>query len=85
MNKIVLLSVVFGLTSCALFKEKPAVEKLVYVTAPLYAPPHSVLPTLSSQELQCLTPTVKQKILDRDRLLHNDRDALEIIIRSTQK
>ncbi len=85
MKKFVLLFVVLGLAGCALFKEKPAVEKVVYVTAPLYAPPHSVLPKLSSQELQCLTPEVKQKILDRDRLLHNDRDALEIIIQSTQK
>lgn len=73
------------LSGCALFQEKPPVEKVVYVSTPLSAPPHSVLPILNSKDLQCLSPDVKQKLLERDRLLHNDRDIYEAIIKSTKK
>jgi hypothetical protein len=82
--KYIILSYLL-LTGCALFQEKPLVEKVVYVKTPLSAPPHSELPTLNSKDLQCLSPEVKQKLLDRDRLLHNDRDVYEAIINSTKK
>lgn len=87
MNKVILVFGTLMLTSCSIFvkEQPPAVEKVVYVTTPIYAPPHSKLPTLNSQELMCLTPAVKQKLLERDQLLHYDRDVYEAIIKSTQK
>lgn len=83
LTTFIILSIL--LSGCALFKEKPPIEKIVYVTSPIYAPEPSVLPKLKAADFQCLSLEVKQKLLERDKLLHKDRDIYKAIIESTQK
>lgn len=88
-QKLTIISlVVLGSTGCALFTKSPdptPVEKVVYVTNPLYAPSRPELPTWTGKDMECLAPDVKQKIRDRDTLRREYAEKLEVIIRSTQK
>lgn len=85
MKNIIVCLVLVGLIGCSAFKEKPPVEKVVYVTTPLQLPSRPTLPTWTASDMQCLSTEMKQKILDRDRLRKEYTDELEVIIKSTQK
>ena len=81
MKKIILLPII--LTGCSLFQKQDALEKIVYVTAPLYAPERPVLPTWTGDDMECLSEEVKDKIRDRDQMRKFYAEQLEAIINST--
>lgn len=80
-----LLLLVLLLSGCSLFsqEQKKPVEKLVYVTTPLYAPARPVLPTWNGDDMECLSEEMKDKIRDRDLLRKQYAEQLETIINST--
>lgn len=82
---LMMINLVLLGSGCALLQEKPPVEKVVYVTTPLYAPDRPNLPTWTGKDMECLTPEMKQNIRDRDTLRREYAEKLEIIIKSTQK
>lgn len=73
----------FILSGCAIFEKTPPVEKVIYKTAPLYAPARPVLPTWTGSDMECLSEDVKEKIRERDTLRKNYAEQLEVIINST--
>jgi PBP1b-binding outer membrane lipoprotein LpoB len=75
------------LSGCAIFEPKPptTVEKLIYVTVPLTLPERPTLPTFGAKDITCISPEIKQKLLDRDRLRSEYAKELETIILSTTK
>lgn len=81
MKKIILLSLF--LTGCSLFQKSDNLEKIVYVTAPLYAPERPVLPTWTGDDMSCLSEEMKDKIRDRDQMRKFYAEQLEVIINST--
>lgn len=54
-----------------------------YVTAPLPLPPRPELPTLTGNQLQCLSDEAYKAIVRRDRLRREYAEQLEAVIRST--
>ena len=87
MRMYVILGGVLLLSGCSMFDSKPptAVEKLVYVTVPLTLPERPTLPTFGGKDITCISPEIKQKLLDRDRIRSEYAKELEIIILSTTK
>lgn len=85
MKYFIMCLTMFSLVGCAMFKEKPLVEKVVYVTTPIQLPARPTLPTWKATDMQCLSVEMKQKILDRDRIRKEYIDELETIIKSTHK
>jgi hypothetical protein len=71
------------LSSCGLIKEKPPVEKLVYVTTPLPLPSRPILPTWSGSDMQCLSDETKVKVRNRDLFRKQYAEMLEEIIKTT--
>lgn len=56
------------------------VERVKYVTMPLYHEPRPVLPRVSAKELECLSKETYQKLFDRQRLIMDYTVILETII-----
>jgi hypothetical protein len=83
MLRIIMISLI--LTGCSFLKEKPPVEKIMYVTTPLSLPPRPTLPTWKMSELECVKPEVKEKIKERDLKRRQYAEELEVVIKSTQK
>jgi hypothetical protein len=83
MNKKIILTSLLLLSGCSLFQEKKPVDKLVYVTTPLYAPARPTLPTWKGDDMECLSDEMKDKIRDRDLLRKQYAEQLETIINST--
>lgn len=81
MKKIILLSLF--LTGCSLFQKSDNLEKIVYVTTPLYVPERPVLPTWTGDDMSCLSEEMKDKIRDRDQMRKFYAEQLEVIINST--
>lgn len=81
MKKLMLLSIL--LTGCSLFQKSDNLEKIVYVTAPLYGPERPVLPTWTGDDMSCLSEEMKDKIRDRDQMRKFYAEQLEVIINST--
>jgi hypothetical protein len=84
MNKLIILSFVL-LSGCSLLAEKPAAEKVVYVTAPLQLPERPILPSWKGSDMECLSPEMKVKLRERDLGRKQYCEKLEVIIKSTQK
>lgn len=83
---ITLLGSLGSLTGCSLFEPKvKEVDKLVYVTTPLHRPNRPILPTLTLNDLECLTPDALQKLKEREVLRRQYAEELELIIDSTRK
>ena len=81
---LMISSLILAGNGCSLLKEKPPVEKLIYVTTPVELPgPRPELPTWTGKDMECLAPEVKQKIRDRDRLRREYAERLEVVIQST--
>jgi hypothetical protein len=83
--KYLIITTLILLSGCAIFQEKPAVEKVVYVSTPLTLPPRPVLPTFSYDDIGCLSDEIATKVADRDLMRKQYTEQLETIIRSTQK
>lgn len=79
---IVILLAAIGTMSCA--TTQPPVEKVIYTTTPLELPGRPTLPTWSASDVSCLSPELKQKMVDRERLRKEYINQLETIIKSTQ-
>ncbi len=84
MKKYIIIATLV-LSGCSLSPSKPSVDKLVYVSTPLYAPARPKLPTWGYDDISCLSQEMIQKILDRDTLRKEYIEQLEVIIKETQK
>lgn len=73
---------IFVTSGCSILTPTP-VEKLVYIRTPLVRPNRPILPTLNSDELECLSPNAKQKLYNRDLIRKHYAEDLESIIDST--
>ncbi|KMQ75342.1 hypothetical protein [Marinobacter subterrani] len=70
------LFLVVLLTGCT----TPAIE---YVTTPLPVPPRPELPSVSGEQLQCLSDETYTALVNRDRQRRDYAELLESIIQST--
>lgn len=86
MLMLMIHSLVLTGSGCSLIpKEKPPVEKIIYVTNPLPLPNRPILPTWSGKDMECLTPDIKQKVRERDTSRREYAESLETIIKSTHQ
>jgi hypothetical protein len=81
--KYILLIATLLVTGCVAVPPTPPVEKLVYVSTPLSLPERPTLPTWGYEDIECLSPEMIQKLVDRDIARVNYIEKLETIIRST--
>lgn len=82
------LAPIILISGCSLLQpapERPAVEKVVYVTTPLSLPERPILPTWKGSDMICLTPEMAVKVRERDLLRKQYAEKLETIIKATQK
>ena len=80
MNKFLLVFCVLFMVACTAV---PTADKIIYVTTPLQLPSRPTLPTWTSNDMECLTVDVKQKMLERERLRKNYIEQLEAVIQTT--
>lgn len=73
------------LSGCSVNIEKPPEVKTIYVTTPLELPRKPELIKVSSSDLECVTDSAKQKLLQRDAALKTYIQDLETVILSTRK
>lgn len=75
--KTINFSLILLLTACA---SEPIV---IYKQVELTRPSHPVLPKITRDELNCLSQSTYQKLYDRNRLLREYAQQLDVIIDST--
>lgn len=76
MVRCLAIALVLTLAGCA----APPTE---YVTAPLPMPPRPELPSLSGEQLQCLSDEAYRDLVRRDQMRREYAEQLEAVIRST--
>jgi hypothetical protein len=85
MKRLLIPLLSLGVASCASTSGPTPVEKVIYVTNPLQVPTAPILPTWKAVDMQCLSPEMKQKVLERDKTRENYIQELTTVIKSTQK
>lgn len=78
MVKALAIALMLSLAGCAS-------QPVEYVTAPLPKPPRPELPTLSGEELECLSDEAYRKVVTRGQLRRDYAEQLEAVILSTHE
>lgn len=71
------------LAGCSVNVDKVTPPRVVYLPTPLTLPVKPTLPKLSSSELECLNDDTKKLLLQRDIIMKNYVNELEVVIKST--
>ena len=84
-NQIVTIILLISLgNGCSLIQPKSEPIKIIYTTTRLPLPVRPVLPTISADELSCLSSETKAALSSRDKQRRQYAEELETIIKSTR-